>query len=228
VKEVCQSNNNTHLNNSSKDLKQQEPTTANEPRDITSYTSSRNAPSDLKDTISKILKKKRDARYRLKHLSKCRARQKLCRDRNKLLYATKRKNYRLRNQDKLKLYNQDWRKKNKKKLNAYFKSRKISNVNFRLGCILRTRLSMALKQGNKSGSAVKDLGCSIGFLKSYLQSLFQSGMSWTNYGEWHIDHIKPLARFDLTNRKEFLKACNYTNLQPLWAKDNIRKGANFI
>jgi len=48
-------------------------------------------------------------------------------------------------------------------------------------------------------------------------------MLWSNYGEWHIDHIKPLASFDLSDRKQLLEACHYTNLQPLWAQDNLSK-----
>jgi hypothetical protein len=63
-------------------------------------------------------------------------------------------------------------------------------------------------------------------LKLYLESKFQPGMSWDNWGRtgWHIDHIKPLALFNLSDRKQFLEACHYTNLQPLWAKDNLSKG----
>ena len=91
---------------------------------------------------------------------------------------------------------------------------------------LRNRLNIAIKKQYKSGSAVRDLGCSIEELKLYLESKFQEGMTWDNHGVygWHIDHIVALSRFDLTNRKELLKAVHYSNLQPLWAKDNIRKG----
>ena len=91
--------------------------------------------------------------------------------------------------------------------------------------VLRSRLNSAIKRDQKSGSAVKDLGCTIEELKLYLESQFEDNMSWDNHGEWHIDHIKPLASFDLTNEEELKKACNYTNLQPLWAKDNLKKGA---
>jgi hypothetical protein len=50
-------------------------------------------------------------------------------------------------------------------------------------------------------------------------------MTWGNHGEWHIDHIRPLRSFDLTVRDQVLEACNWSNLQPLWAIDNLRKGA---
>lgn len=85
---------------------------------------------------------------------------------------------------------------------------------------LRTRLRKAVKG---KISAVRDLGCSVDELKLLLESKFTEGMNWDNYGQWHIDHIKPLSKFDLTNPQELLKACHYTNLQPLWAKDNIVK-----
>jgi len=88
---------------------------------------------------------------------------------------------------------------------------------------LRSRLNKALQGNYKSGSAVKDLGCSIEFLREYLEKQFKEDMSWDNYGEWHIDHIEPLCSFDLTDRVQLLKACHYTNLQPLWKKDNLEK-----
>jgi hypothetical protein len=92
---------------------------------------------------------------------------------------------------------------------------------------LRQRLCAAIRHKSKKGSAVRDLGCTIEELKQHLESQFGPGMSWENYGKWHIDHIIPLSSFDLSKRDELLKACHYTNLQPLWAKDNIKKSNHF-
>jgi hypothetical protein len=104
-----------------------------------------------------------------------------------------------------------------------------NDINFKLRKRLRNRLRDALNDGYKSGSAVQDLGCSIPELKNYLESKFQEGMTWENWSfkGWHIDHIIPLDSFNLSDRKEFLKACHYTNLQPLWSSDNIRKKNKF-
>lgn len=113
-----------------------------------------------------------------------------------------------------------------KRLQNYlrFEKDKLKNdVNFKLKKTLRNRIRDVLKKGYKSGSAVSDLGCSVNELKVYLESRFKEGMTWENHGEWHIDHIVPLAFFDLTDREQFLKACHYTNLQPLWAKENLQK-----
>ena len=59
--------------------------------------------------------------------------------------------------------------------------------------------------------------------RKWIESRFQPGMTWENYGDWHIDHIIPCASFDLTKPEEQLKCFHYTNLQPLWAEDNCRK-----
>jgi hypothetical protein len=74
------------------------------------------------------------------------------------------------------------------------------------------------------------LGCTIPELKFYLESKFQPEMTWDNwsYEGWHIDHIIPLDSFDLSNKEEFLKACHYTNLQPLWAEENFKKNNKII
>lgn len=93
---------------------------------------------------------------------------------------------------------------------------------------LRTRLGAAIRGNFKTGSAVRDLGCSIAEFRDYIAAKFQPGMSWDNWGEWHLDHIRPLAAFDLSDRARILVACHYTNYQPLWALDNRLKGASVI
>jgi len=72
------------------------------------------------------------------------------------------------------------------------------------------------------------LGCSISFLKIFLEAKFKEGMTWENHGEWHIDHIKPCASFNLLNDDEQKKCFNYTNLQPLWALENLSKGFKYV
>lgn len=67
------------------------------------------------------------------------------------------------------------------------------------------------------------LGCGIAKLKAHLAKNFEPGMTWDNWGDWHIDHIKPLTAFNLNDNEELEKACHYSNLQPLWARDNLRK-----
>lgn len=137
--------------------------------------------------------------------------------------------YREANKEKIKVKDKIWRESNKEKIrikrNNYSKNRLKTNVQHKLGSNLRNRLRRAINGNYKAGSAVKDLGCSIDELVSYLESKFQPGMTWDNHGVygWHIDHIKPLASFDLTDRNQLLDACHYTNLQPLWAKDNLSK-----
>lgn len=74
-------------------------------------------------------------------------------------------------------------------------------------------------------SAVRDLGMSIPDFKHYLSSKFKDGMTWDNYGEWHLDHIRPLASFDLSDPEQAKAACHYSNMQPLWAKENHSKNS---
>jgi hypothetical protein len=88
---------------------------------------------------------------------------------------------------------------------------------------LRSRLNKAIHGKYKTGSAVEDLGCSIIEFISHIELKFSPQMTWANYGEWQIDHIVPLCQFNLQNELELKKACHYTNLQPLWSADNLKK-----
>lgn len=127
-------------------------------------------------------------------------------------------------------YGRRWRTNNPEKERTRRYRNQFLNLQGKLRQILRRRLWAALEYNQKAGSAVSDLGCSIPEFKLYIENQFDEGMTWDNYGngesKWNIDHVIPLSSFDLTNRMEFLEACNWLNLQPLWWKDNLIKGAS--
>jgi len=128
----------------------------------------------------------------------------------------------------------EWRKENRKILAekhlVYSKNRKLTDVKFKLICSLRSRLGSAIRKQNskKNNTTIELLGCSISFLKGFLEAKFKEGMTWENHGEWHIDHIKPCILFDLIDEEEQKKCFHYTNLQPLWAYENLSKGCKYI
>lgn len=89
---------------------------------------------------------------------------------------------------------------------------------------MRKRLQKII---GKSGiRTIGFIGCSSAHLRQHLEAQFLPGMSWDNRPDWHIDHIRPLSSFDLSDPEQFKAASHYTNLQPLWAIDNLRKGAS--
>lgn len=100
-----------------------------------------------------------------------------------------------------------------------------TSILYRLRKSARARLHGALDGRYKPETTMKIIGCSVHELKLHLEKQFKDGMCWENYGlhGWHMDHIKPIASYNLDNRDELYKACHYTNLQPLWADENIRK-----
>lgn len=104
------------------------------------------------------------------------------------------------------------------------------NPSFRMSVNLRCRIRDALKGKNKSKSTMELLGCSFEELKVHLESKFSEGMTWENYkyDGWHIDHIIPCASFDLSKEEDVKKCFHWTNLQPLWRKDNISKGCKIL
>jgi hypothetical protein len=91
---------------------------------------------------------------------------------------------------------------------------------------LRSRINHAVKRDSKSASTLELVGCTIEFLRDYLESKFTLEMTWDNYGSyWHIDHIRPCASFNMADPEQQKICFHYTNLQPLEATENIRKGA---
>ena len=107
------------------------------------------------------------------------------------------------------------------------KARVHADPAFRLACNLRSRVANAIRRKQvrkpRDGSITEGLGCTYRELRTYLETKFAPGMTWGNYGEWHVDHVIPLSRTTLQDTDQFAKAVHYTNLQPLWAKDNIAK-----
>jgi hypothetical protein len=133
-----------------------------------------------------------------------------------------------RRSEKKKKTDKERRKKNKIQIREYNKKhyheKIVSDPIFKLKFYLRTRIRSAIKNNQKAGSAIRDLGCTIASLKQYIENKFYSGMTWDNWGEiWELDHVKALWKFDLTDKEQFLKACHYTNLQPLTISDHVAK-----
>ena len=111
------------------------------------------------------------------------------------------------------------------KINAYIQRRRKQDIDFAVISNLRSRFKIWFKRkGEKRSTSIKYLiGCSKKELIQHLEKQFQPGMTWENYGKWHIDHIKPLSKFNIKNKKEVAMAMHYTNLQPLWATENQKK-----
>lgn len=160
-------------------------------------------------------------------------------------YRKYRKEYYVKNRDKWLIVMKNYREKrkanstaeelNERKRIIYlkYKLRRKVDIQFRLRVNLRARLKQALKKSNspkeyRKSSTMEYIGLNYKELKEYLESKFLEGMSWENYGKWHIDHIYPMSKVDLTKQENIKKVMNYKNLQCLWAVDNIKKGAKIL
>ena len=102
-----------------------------------------------------------------------------------------------------------------------------SNLHYKLKVVLRSRLRSAIKNGQKRGSAIRDLGCTIDELKAHLEMFLKPGMTWENFGhgtgKWCVDHLFPISRANLQDRAHLLAVCNWMNLRPEWFSTNVRK-----
>jgi hypothetical protein len=160
---------------------------------------------------------------------------------NKSKNQEKRKIYYLKNKEKIKKMSKIRYRKyyndNKEEINLkhylYKKFRRENDLEYRLQEVLRSRIVHALTSTKcvKSKRTEELIGKSISEVKKYLESMFQCGMTWNNYGfgddKWHIDHIRPCSSFDLTDINQQKQCFHYTNLQPLWQIDNLQKGCKY-
>jgi len=162
-------------------------------------------------------------------------------------YAENNKNWRIKNKEKV---GQNWinwylkpenkekvrisanKPKRKETTRTYYRNRRKNDPQFKLINNLRTRLAHLISRNPKiiKNEKTRELiGCSVEELKLYIEKKFLVGMSWDNYNyeTWHIDHIKPLSLAKNMDDIIRLKLMHYTNLQPLWAKDNIKKSNKY-
>ena len=120
-----------------------------------------------------------------------------------------------------------WRENNPEYSGTYQYERASVDIGFKLRGRISARIRNALKKdaNQKAVGTIKLLGCTVQKAKEHIENQFLPGMSWENWGKhtWHIDHIRPCASFDLTDPEQQKQCFHYTNLQPLWASDNLRK-----
>ena len=126
----------------------------------------------------------------------------------------------------------EWQKKNRGRANeiraSYVNRREKRDPVYRLLRRLRTRIWYALRAGSKSETTIELVGCSMPELREHLEKQFKPGMTWENYGPvWHVDHRKPCAQFDFSIPSHRQECFHWTNLQPLFAGENIKKGDNY-
>jgi hypothetical protein len=137
-----------------------------------------------------------------------------------------------KNKENILTYKKEWLEKNKEKLkvkrNFYHSLRLKNDIIFRLKCVMRSRLLSFLKTQNitKKNKTFEIIGCTPQELKEHIEKQFTEGMSWDNRNKWHIDHIIPLC--SAKTEEEIYKLCHFTNLQPLWVEDNLKKGSKII
>lgn len=148
-------------------------------------------------------------------------------EKNKDEISLKNKEYKLKHIEYYKNYDKKYYQENREKIKLKSKEylyRKIEeDIGFKILQRCRARLYQAIKGYVKSARTQELIGCTVNELRNHLESQFKEGMSWDNYGEWHIDHIIPCASFDFSKEEDQYKCFNYTNLQPLWAEENFAK-----
>jgi len=141
------------------------------------------------------------------------------------------KKYNLKHREKINQKLKKWRDKNSEellpKLRKIKKEKYDNDLNFKLKHLLRCRINKIIKY-NRNKSSIDILGCTINDFKTHIENNFKDGMTWDNYSYygWHIDHIIPLS--SANSDEELMKLCHYSNLQPLWSYENLKKSNKLI
>ena len=147
------------------------------------------------------------------------------RENNKENISLHRKEY--RNREEVKLYNKEKQKEYLETRKTNIKNRRLTDLDFKMCEVLRAKLHRGLKGYNTS--YMKILGCDIDFFKKWIEYRFDNSMNWGNYGVyWHIDHILPINQFDLKNDNDIHICFHWTNLQPLYSKENQSKSDKIL
>jgi len=137
------------------------------------------------------------------------------------------KEYYEKNKERVKQRDKQYFTKNRERINERLRKKYNENAQYKINVILRTRFYKCLKERKttKSKRMVELVGCDITEVKTYIELQWQPGMTWENHGNrgWHIDHIKPVNTFDLTDIEQQKLCFHYTNLRPLWAADNLSR-----
>lgn len=179
----------------------------------------------------KAITKEYDKEYREKNSERIKENKKQYYEDNKEYFKEKNKIARQKlDPEKKKEYDRRYYNKpeTKEKIKTYRKNRAKNDPVYKLTLNIRKRISESFRIGGyKKGSKTEDiLGCSFIYFTEYIESKFKEGMCWENYGDWHLDHIKPVS-FAI-NEAQVYELNHYTNFQPLWKIENLSKGNRFI
>jgi len=172
-----------------------------------------------------LLKKMKERR--IKNIDLYKERDKKYYEQNREYILKQRKKYVEKNKEQVYLSNyKSYHKhieKRRKYRSEYFKERQINDSVFDLRVKVSDLIRISIKNNGftKKSKTYKILGCSYEYFKSYIENQFQEGMTWDNHGEWHYDHIIPIS--SAQTEEQVYKLNHYTNFQPLWAEDNLRK-----
>ena len=176
----------------------------------------------------KSCKRTDDKKSYFKNRDKVIANSKKWTENNKEYRKEYRRQYNIKNKEIENKKCKDWYKNNKDKVNEWYRNKIATDPLFKLTSNIRGLIRISIK-GNgytKKSKTYQILGCSFEDFKQHLESQFTEGMTWENQGKWHMDHIYPVSL--AKNEEDIVKLNHYTNFQPLWAEDNIKKSNKLI